>query len=112
MHAVELGFAFGWAAFWIYWLVAAVPMKRGGVPWSRELGIRAAIVVVVFVLVRLGAFRGGGLNSDPWRAGIGLVVFAAGLSSAELLQPVVVGHGQPHRQHFQRTPRRRGRVVV
>jgi uncharacterized membrane protein YgcG len=37
MHAVELVFAIGWAAFWIYWLVAAFSMKRGRVPWSREL---------------------------------------------------------------------------
>ena len=82
VHAVELVFALGWAAFWSYWLVAAFSMKRGRVPWSRELRIRAAIVVIVFVLVRLGAFRGGGLNSDPWRAGIGLVLFGAGLSFA------------------------------
>ncbi len=82
MHAVELVFAIGWAAFWIYWLVAAFFMKRGRVAWSRELLIRAAIAVVVFVLVRLGAFRGDGLNSDPWTAGIGLVLFGAGLSLA------------------------------
>ena len=29
MHAVELVFAIGWAAFWIYWLVAAFSMKEG-----------------------------------------------------------------------------------
>ena len=29
VHAVELIFAIGWAAFWIYWLVAAFSMKRG-----------------------------------------------------------------------------------
>ena len=29
MHAVELVFAIGWAAFWIYWLVAAFSMKKG-----------------------------------------------------------------------------------
>lgn len=82
MHAVEFVFAIGWATFWIYWLVAAFSMKRGRVPWSRELRIRAAVVVVVFVLVRLGVFRGGGVNSDPWRSGIGLVLFGAGLSFA------------------------------
>ena len=62
MSAVELVFAVGWAAFWLYWLVAAFSMKRGRVPWSRELRIRAVIVVVVIVLVRLGAFRGHGLT--------------------------------------------------
>ena len=79
MRAVELVFAVGWAAFWLYWLVAAFSIKKGRVPWSRELRIRAVIAVVVILLIRLGAFRGTGLNSDPWRAGIGLVLFALGL---------------------------------
>ena len=82
MRAVEVVFAIGWAAFWIYWLVAAFSMKRGHVPWSRELGIRVVIVVVIIVLVRAGAFRNAGLNSSPWRAGVGLLLFAAGLSFA------------------------------
>ncbi len=82
VRAVELVFAVGWAAFWVYWLVAALSMKRGPVPWSRELRIRAVIVVAVILLIRLGAFRGRGLNTDPWRAGIGLVLFALGLGFA------------------------------
>jgi len=82
MRAVELAFGVGWAAFWLYWLVAAFSMKRGRVPWSRELRIRALIAVVVILLIRLGAFRGHGLNTDPWRAGIGLVLFAVGLAFA------------------------------
>jgi len=82
MRAVELVFAVGWAAFWLYWLVAAFSMKRGRVPWSRELRIRAVIVVLAIVLVRLGAFRGHGLNTDPWRAAIGLILFALGLGFA------------------------------
>ena len=81
MRAVEFVFAVGWAAFWIYWLVAAFSMKRGRVPWSRELRIRAVIVVLVILLVRLGAFRDHGLNTDPWRAGLGLVLFALGWDS-------------------------------
>jgi protein-S-isoprenylcysteine O-methyltransferase Ste14 len=76
MHAVELVFAIGWAAFWIYWLVAAFAMKRGHVPWSRELRIRAVVVVGAILLIRSGAFRDDGLNSDPWRAGLGLFLFA------------------------------------
>jgi protein-S-isoprenylcysteine O-methyltransferase Ste14 len=79
---VELIFAVGWAAFWLYWLVAAFSMKRGRVPWSRELRIRAVIVVVVFLLFQLGAFRGHGINTDPWRSGIGLVLFGLGLGFA------------------------------
>lgn len=82
MRAVELVFAVGWAAFWVYWLVAAFSMKRGRRPWSRELRIRAIIAVVVIFLIRLGAFRGHSLNTDPWRAGIGLVLFALGLGFA------------------------------
>ena len=82
MRAVELVFAVGWAAFWLYWLVAAFSMKRGRVPWSRELRIRAVIVVVVILLIRLGVFRGHGLNTDPWHAGIGLVLFTLGLGFA------------------------------
>jgi len=82
MRAVELVFAAGWAAFWLYWIVAAFSTKRGRVSWSRELRIRVVIVVVVIVLIRVGAFRGHGLNTDPWRAGIGLVLFALGLAFA------------------------------
>jgi protein-S-isoprenylcysteine O-methyltransferase Ste14 len=82
MRAVRLVFAVGWAAFWLYWIIAAFSMKRGRVPWSRELRIRAVIVVIVIVLVRLGAFRGHGYNNDPLRAGVGLALFALGLSFA------------------------------
>ena len=82
MRTVELVFAVGWAAFWLYWLVAAFSSKRGRVPWSRELRIRVVLVVIVILLIRLGAFRGHGLNTDPWRAGIGLVFFAVGLGFA------------------------------
>jgi protein-S-isoprenylcysteine O-methyltransferase Ste14 len=82
VHSVELVFAVGWAAFWTYWLVAAFSMKRGRVPWSRELGIRAVIVAIVIVLIRLGALRHRGLNTDLWRAGLGLVLFALGLGIA------------------------------
>ncbi len=82
MHAVEFVIAIGWVAFWIYWLAAATSMKRGRVPWSRELRIRAMIIVVAILLVRLGAFRGGDLNTNPWRAGLGLVLFVLGLGVA------------------------------
>ena len=82
MRAVEVAFAVGWGAFWLYWLVAAFSMKRGRVPWSRELRIRVVIVVVVVILIRLGVFRGQGVETDAWRAGIGLVLFALGLGFA------------------------------
>ena len=82
MRAVEIVFAVVWAAFWIYWLVAAFSMKRGRVLWSRELRIRAVIVVILILLLRLGALRDHGLNTDPWRAGLGLVLLALGLGFA------------------------------
>jgi protein-S-isoprenylcysteine O-methyltransferase Ste14 len=82
MRAVEYVFAIGWAAFWIYWVVAALSMKRGNVPWGRELRIRALILVLVIVLIRFGGFRNHGLDTDPWRAGVGLGLFALGLGFA------------------------------
>jgi protein-S-isoprenylcysteine O-methyltransferase Ste14 len=82
MRVVELVFAVGWAAFWLYWLIAAFSSKRGHVAWSRELRIRAVLVVVVIVLVRLGAFRHHRLDSDPWLAAMGLVLFVLGLGFA------------------------------
>jgi protein-S-isoprenylcysteine O-methyltransferase Ste14 len=82
MRAIEVVFAVGWGAFWLYWLVAAFYMKKGRVPLSRELRIRVVIVVLAILLVRLGAFRGHGTNTDAWRAGLGLVLFAVGLGFA------------------------------
>jgi protein-S-isoprenylcysteine O-methyltransferase Ste14 len=82
MKAVEILFVVGWAAFWLYWLAAAFSMKKGHRPWSRHLRVRAVLVVIVILLVRLGTFRGHDRNTDPWRAAIGLVLFALGLSFA------------------------------
>jgi len=82
MGAVKLVLAVGWAAFWLYWLVAAFSMKRGRVQWSRELRIRVVIVALVLVLARLGAFRSHRANTDPWLAAIGLALFGVGLAFA------------------------------
>ncbi len=82
MKAVEVVFEVGWAAFWLYWLVAAFSMKRGHIQWRREGRIRLVILVLVVILVRLGAFRGHGVHTDPWREGLGLVLFAVGLAFA------------------------------
>jgi protein-S-isoprenylcysteine O-methyltransferase Ste14 len=82
VKAIEFFFAIGWAAFWIYWLAAAFSMKRGRVPWSRELGIRAVIAIAVILLIRSGAFRSHGPNTDQWRAGLGVVLFVLGLGFA------------------------------
>jgi len=82
MRAVELVFALGWAAFWLYWIVAAFSAKRGRARWSRELAIRAVIVVMAIILARLGAFRGHAVATDPVRAAVGLILFAGGLTLA------------------------------
>jgi protein-S-isoprenylcysteine O-methyltransferase Ste14 len=82
MRAIEFVFAVVWAAFWLYWLVAAFSMKRGHVPWARELRIRAVLIVIVILLLRFGVFRGVGLNTDLWLAGLGLVLLALGLGLA------------------------------
>jgi protein-S-isoprenylcysteine O-methyltransferase Ste14 len=82
MRAVELIFIVGWAAFGLYWLVAAFSMKRGRVVWSRELPIRLLIFVALVLLIRVGAFRSHGLQTDPLRVGLGLALFALGLGFA------------------------------
>jgi protein-S-isoprenylcysteine O-methyltransferase Ste14 len=82
VRPVELVFAVGWAAFWLYWILAALSTKRGHVHWSRELRIRVVIVAVAILLIRLGAWRGYGGNSDPWREGAGLALFGLGLGLA------------------------------
>ena len=82
VHALGFVFAIGWAAFWIYWLVAAFSTTRSRIPWRRELQIRAVLLIVVILLVRLGAFRNHGLRTDLWRASAGLILFAAGLGLA------------------------------
>ena len=82
MRVVDVVFIIGWAAFWIYWLAMAFTMKRGSIAWSREFRIRLLLAVVVLVLLRAGIFRHHGLTTDPWRAGVGLVIFALGLGFA------------------------------
>jgi protein-S-isoprenylcysteine O-methyltransferase Ste14 len=82
VRVVEIVFAVGWGAFWLYWLVAALSMKRGKVPWSKELRIRALIALIVVILVRLGVFRSHTLNTGPWRWALGLGLFALGLGFA------------------------------
>ena len=56
-------------------------MKRGRVPWGRELRIRALIGVLAIRLdPDLGAFRGHGLtHGRPGGAALGLALSALGL---------------------------------
>ena len=82
MRIIEIVFTVSWAAFWLYWLVAAFSRKKGRVRWRRELVIRAVIVAVVIVLLHIGALRGPSVSAEPWRVGLGFVLFALGLGFA------------------------------
>ena len=79
---VALVFIVIWAVFWLYWIVAAFSMRRGRVPWSRELGVRVTIAAIVWLLVRVGALHGPGSKPDAWRVGLGLIFLGAGLGVA------------------------------
>jgi protein-S-isoprenylcysteine O-methyltransferase Ste14 len=82
MRPIALVFTVLWAAFWLYWLLAAFSMKRGRTSWRREGRVRLVLLVIVIVLVRLGAFSGHGVHTDPLREGIGLALFVVGLALA------------------------------
>lgn len=72
----------GWVAFWVYWLAAAVGVKRGRTRWRQFVRLRIAILILVLLLARAGLFRGQTVTSNPWRQGLGLVLFASGLAVA------------------------------
>jgi protein-S-isoprenylcysteine O-methyltransferase Ste14 len=84
MHAVLLIIGIGWAAFWLYWLVAAFTAKasRGG--WSRFAGARIVLIVLVAYFIRENWIGGGrsGVVHSPALAGVGLALWAAGLGLA------------------------------
>lgn len=79
MRAVELVFAIGWTAFWLYWFAAARSATRGRTLWSREVLIRVIVVAVAVVAARLGAFHGHLSHTGPLRSAVGLALFATGL---------------------------------
>jgi len=87
MRTVTLLLVVVWAAFWLYWLIAAFSMKRGHVPWHRELGIRVVVAGVVIVLYRLGVFRHYDRNTELWRGALGLVLLVIGLGFAVWARP-------------------------
>ena len=82
MRVVDVVFIIGWAAFWIYWLVIAFTMKTGQHRLVAGVPDPVLLAVVVILLLRAGAFRHHGVNTDPWRAGVGLVLFVLGLGFA------------------------------
>jgi len=80
--AVDIAVVSIWAAFWLYWLVAAVHAKAGRSQAPRYLGSRAAMVVVIVLLLRLRAFRTHVIVNEPWLTAIGMVLFLGGLALA------------------------------
>jgi protein-S-isoprenylcysteine O-methyltransferase Ste14 len=82
VRTVEIVLAVGWAAFWLYWLLAALGTKRGRVSWGREIRIRIVLAAIIIGATRLGAFRGHQLHTDPVRESVGLALWAAGLAFA------------------------------
>src|SRR5205807_9240688 len=82
MHTIKWLFAGSWGLFWLYWLVAAFSMKRGHVAWSRELRIRAFILVALVMLARAGAFRHSAVTDHSCRGLTGLFLLPSGLGFA------------------------------
>ncbi len=96
MTVVNIFLAAVWGLFWLYWIVAAIRTKRGHVAWSKELWIRAAIAVIVLVLLRIGAFRGSDRNSDVILGVVGLVLVMSGLAFAVWARVNIAGNwGMP-----------------
>jgi protein-S-isoprenylcysteine O-methyltransferase Ste14 len=82
MHVVDDVIAAGWVAFWIYWLVASVGVKPGRPGWYRFALMRIAVIIVILVLLRAGAFRGHTTTKSLWLQGTGLALFLSGLGLA------------------------------
>ncbi len=82
MHVVNIVIFTGWAAFWLYWLVASIGVKVGQTRWTRFAGLRLGVILVILLLVRVRALKGHTAISDPWLQGIGLAVFLLGLALA------------------------------
>jgi protein-S-isoprenylcysteine O-methyltransferase Ste14 len=100
MRAIDLVIAIGWAAFWIYWLVAAFGGKASRGRWSRLAALRIGLIVVVVYLVRVN-WSGGGhsVGSGPVLSGIGLALWAAGLGLAVWARLYIGGNwGMPMTQ--------------
>ena len=59
MHPVLFVIGIGWVVFWTGWLVAAFTAKasRGG--WSRLLGLRLVLILVIAYFLRRDWHSGG-----------------------------------------------------
>ncbi|MBO0822403.1 MAG: isoprenylcysteine carboxylmethyltransferase family protein [Actinobacteria bacterium] len=81
MHVIDIVIALGWAAFWIYWLVASVAAKGGRRGWNQYAGSRVVIVLIVLLLLRLNVLKHNGVMS-AWMQGIGPAMLVLGLALA------------------------------
>lgn len=82
MHVIDDLILGGWAAFWVYWLIASVGVKAGQSRSSRFWGARLGLMLVTVLLLRTGVLTGHAKTSDPWMEGAGLVIFVLGLGLA------------------------------
>jgi protein-S-isoprenylcysteine O-methyltransferase Ste14 len=83
MKAIDIIIGVGWIVFWAYWLVMATTAKAGRFGWTRFAGVRAGIVLVLFLLLRLRVLKGHDVaTSNPWLLGTGLAIFVLGLALA------------------------------
>jgi protein-S-isoprenylcysteine O-methyltransferase Ste14 len=82
MRVIDIVIGAGWAAFWIYWLVAATGAKSGRTRWTQFAGFRLGIVLVVLLLLRLRVLKGHAATSNAWLMGIGTAIFVLGLALA------------------------------
>lgn len=80
MTGVRLGISVAWLAFWAYWLVSAIGVKR-----RKRRGFRAppglAVILVFFVISRFDRVGGGNVHLLAL-AILGAVLFACGLGLA------------------------------
>ena len=82
MSTIPLIFAIGWAAFWLYWLGAALHTLKARVPSSRRMGVRVVFVIIMVLLLHTRVFKGQGVRTDSVREAAGLALFALGLAFA------------------------------
>ena len=73
-----------WIVFWFAWLVAALTAKRAAQSrMGQFLGLRIAIFVVVYLIIRFGVLKGHhAIVSSPMLQAIGMVLFLIGLGLA------------------------------
>jgi protein-S-isoprenylcysteine O-methyltransferase Ste14 len=68
-----------WSAFWLYWFVASIGVKRPRSTSPRFLGGRVVVILLVLLALRTNLLRTNGVIDNPLVVGIGLVLFVLGL---------------------------------